>query len=232
MSRRNKLQKFAEVAGFTNVYENFYDPDAQLLHQGERIAMQGRWSVSHFKNDRPITLELACGKGEYTIGLAQIFPDQNFIGVDIKGARIWKGAKRALEYNVTNAAFLRTRIEHLQAFFAPEEISEIWIVFPDPFPRESKANRRLTSPAFIELYSRILTPGGIVHLKTDDDHLYEFTLEVVRADPRCKMVSQTPDVYSSALPHEALDIKTYYELKHLAEGRMIKYVSFRLGIDQ
>ena len=231
MSRRNKLQKFAEVAGFANVYENFGDAEAQLLHRGELVSTQGRWSSAHFTNSHPITLELACGKGEYTLGLAQMFPGQNFIGVDIKGARIWKGAKRALELNLMNAAFLRTRIEQLQMFFAPGEISEIWIVFPDPFPRDSKANRRLTSPQFLEIYSRIIAPGGVVHLKTDDDHLYTYTLHVVRTHPQCELLSERANVYSGILVHDALEIRTFYELKHLAEGKTIKYVSFRLRGD-
>ena len=232
MSRRNKLQKFAEVAGFANVYQNFDVPQDQLTCCGELVSMKGRWAQKQFKNQNPVILELACGKGEYTLGLAQLHPDRNFIGVDIKGARIWKGARRALEKEIQNVAFLRTRIEQLQSFFAPGEIAEIWIVFPDPFPRESKASRRLTSPHFLDLYSQIMKPGGIVHLKTDDAQLFQYTLEVVRADDRCQLLFKSDDVYVDELSDETLDIKTFYELKHLAEDRKIKYLSFRLGMEQ
>jgi tRNA (guanine-N7-)-methyltransferase len=228
MSRRNKLQKFAEVAALRNVYENFGEQQGQLTCCGEPVSMPGRWAEVHFQNQNPITLELACGKGEYTIGLAQQFPDRNFIGVDIKGARIWKGARRAIDLGISNAAFLRTRIELLGQFFAPGEISEMWIVFPDPFPRESKANRRLTSPLFLNIYRTVLRPDGIIHLKTDDDHLYKYTLEVIASDPQCELLYHDDDIYAHELPSSELDLKTFYEIQHLAKGKTIKYIRFRL----
>jgi len=228
MSRRNKLQKFAEVAQYPNVYESFDVNDAILTKCGDQFTMRGKWG-EHFHNSCPITLELACGKGEYTNGLAARFLDRNFIGVDIKGARIWKGARRALQDGLTNAAFLRTRIERLSVFFAQGEVAEIWIVFPDPFPRESKSNRRLTAPGFFDIYRKILVPGGICHLKTDDEHLYQFTLEVIAADVRCKLLYHDADIYATPLYTPELDIKTFYEVQHLASGKKIKYVQFSLG---
>lgn len=228
MSRRNKLQKFAEVAAFRNVYENFGNPEQTLTWCGQQIAIRGRWAEHCFNNSKPITLELACGKGEYTVGLAQQCPDHNFIGVDIKGARIWKGARRALELGLLNAAFLRTRIEQSDRFFSAGEVSEIWIVFPDPFPRDSKANRRLTSPHFIEIYRRILKPGGLVHLKTDDAHLYEYTLDVIRSLDYCTLQYHSADIYREPLPFPELGIQTFYEVQHLAQAKQIKYVRFSL----
>lgn len=229
MSRRNKLQKFAEVAACRNVYESFDVNHASLTCCGEQFLMSGKWAELHFQDTQPITLELACGKGEYTVGLAERFSDRNFIGVDIKGARIWKGARRALQQELPNAAFLRTRIERLNVFFAPAEVSEIWIVFPDPFPRESKSNRRLTAPYFLDIYRNVMGPGGIVHLKTDDKNLYHYTLEVIAADARCAILYYDDDIYAKALPAEELDIKTFYETQHLAAGKKIKYVRFSLG---
>ena len=180
MSRRNKLLKFAQIAEFPNVYENFSVSEPKLLGTGsEEVDLRGKWGAVHFANNNPITLELACGRGEYTLGLSQAFPDRNFIGVDIKGARIWKGAKQALEQDLTNACFLRTRIEAIDHFFAPSEIDEIWITFPDPFPREGQKNRRLVAPVFLDLYRKILRPGGTVHLKTDNTGLFMYALEVI-----------------------------------------------------
>ena len=229
MSKRNKLQKFAEIAAFQHVYENFDPASRSLTCCGAEVAMSGRWRSEHFKNDNPITLELACGKGEYTVGLAQMFPDRNFIGVDVKGARIWKGAGKAIELKLRNAAFLRTRIEMLGGFFAQEEIDEIWIVFPDPFPRESKANRRLTSPQFLNIYQNILKQQGVVHLKTDDTNLYMFTLETIASFAGARLLEHNDNIYAHELPLPELGIRTFYERQHLAAGKTIKYVRFALG---
>jgi tRNA (guanine-N7-)-methyltransferase len=187
---------------------------------------RGTWGDTYFKNQHPIILELACGKGDYTVALAKEHPDQNFIGVDIKGARMWKGAGWALDMSMNNVAFLRTRIEFIDRFFAPGEVSSIWITFPDPF--EGKINRRLTSNPFLERYRRILKPGAILHLKTDSWLLYEFTLEVIHADPRCCVVYANPDIYRGPLDFPELAHKTYYEGKHLADGRTIKYIQFTI----
>ena len=229
MSKRNKLQKFAELLTFPNVYENFNPMEPQLYGiNGEPVSMKGEWASKHFGNDNPITLELACGRGEYTLGLAQQNPHRNFIGLDVKGARIWKGARIALEKGLKNAAFLRIRIEQVANFFEPGEVSEIWITFPDPFLRKSKANRRLTAPRFLDAYKKVLRPGGLIHLKTDEPNLYEFTLEVLAEYPGAGILYQEEDIYSKPLPVPELELKTYYERMHLEEGKTIKYVRFRL----
>jgi tRNA (guanine-N7-)-methyltransferase len=229
MRKRNKLQKFAELSGFPNVYENF-DPARPELSAagGVELQMAGQWAARHFGNDRPITLELACGRGEYTLGLARMYPQRNFIGMDIKGARIWKGANIALRENLSNAAFLRARIELIERFFAPGEVSEIWITFPDPFLRDSKTNRRLTNPRFLDTYRRLLVPDGTVHLKTDSPELYEFTLETLAAFPGAHILAQNDDIYAGPLPLPELALKTFYENMHLAERKTIKYVGFEL----
>ena len=176
MSKRDKLQKFAELLSYPNVYENFNPMAPQLTGiNGEPVEMKGRWSEKHFHNDNPIVLELACGRGEYTLGMGRISPNRNFIGVDVKGARIWKGAGAALEENLENVAFLRTRIEQLSLFFEPGDVSEIWITFPDPLLRESKAIRRLTTLRILDTYKKSLLPDGLIHLKTDLPNLYDLT---------------------------------------------------------
>ncbi len=229
MSRRNKLEKFAELLIFPNVYECFDPTDPHLIGlHGEKADLRGQWAAQHFQNDRPIVLELACGRGEYTLGLARRCPERNFIGVDIKGARIWKGARIALQEELKNAAFLRIRIEQIAAFFAPGEVSEIWITFPDPFLRKSKANRRLTSPPFLGEYRKILRPEGRIHLKTDAPNLYEYTLQVLSDTEAATMLYHDDDIYRRALPVSGLEIKTYYERMHLQEGKTIKYVQFSL----
>ncbi len=228
MSRRNKLLKFAEILSFPNVYEQ-YDMGSPLLTlgQGHRLEMKGDWAAGHFRNDHPVVLELACGKGDYTLGLARQAADRNFIGVDVKGARIWRGAKSALEEGLSNVAFLRSRIEHLTDFFAHREIEEIWITFPDPFLRKGKENRRLTAPAFLERYAALLKPGGTVHLKTDDKTLYAYTLEVLAGQSQFACLLHCEDIYAGTLPMPELDIKTFYERQHLAAGKSIKYVRFQ-----
>ncbi len=229
MARKNKLRKFAEILSFPNVYECYDVQHPTLVGAGmQPVQLQGRWQEQHFQNQHPITLELACGGGEYTVGLARRFPDRNFIGVDVKGSRLWTGAKLALEEGLSNAAFLRTRIEIIGHFFAPGEVAEIWITFPDPFPRASKENRRLTSAYFHDKYRQILHAGGVVHLKHDDPDFYQFTLDTIAADPRCHLIYQNDDIYAGPLPFPELEIQTLYEGKHLAAGRKIKYVRYTL----
>lgn len=225
MSKKNKLFKFAEMATFGNVYQN-YDTQTPVVVNGagEEVVVRGAWAA-HFGNSNPITLELACGGGEYTLGLGAMYPHRNFVGVDIKGARIWKGARVALERDMGNVAFLRTQIENLAAFFERGEIAEIWITFPDPFLRLSKAQKRLTSARFIEIYRQLLPSGAPVHLKTDDDTLYAFTLETI-AETGCTLLYEHPNIYSIPLPFAELAVKTYYEQMHLAAGKTIKYVRF------
>ena len=227
MGRKNKLKRFAEVASFPNVFESV-PTQATFLSNQEGICqdLRGNWSGSHFENDHPLILELACGKGDYTLALAKEHAENNYIGVDIKGSRIWKGAKTALETALQNVAFLRTRIEFIERFFDKEEVDQIWITFPDPF--EGKPNRRLTSAPFLERFRSILKKGGIVHLKTDSKLLYEFTLEVIHSDPNCKVLYANPDIYSMPLAFPELDHKTFYEIQHLGIGRTIKYIRYTI----
>jgi len=228
MGRKNKLQRFADVATFPNVFEIVEGEKAVVTNgQGTPMDMKGLWSSHYFKNHHPLILELACGKGEYTLALAQQYPDRNFLGLDIKGARIWKGAKRGIAEQINKAAFLRTRIEFIEYFFAPGEVETIWITFPDPF--EGKITRRLTSLPFLDRYRKIIKPGGSIKLKTDSELLYEFTLEVIKDDPRCKLIYSNPDIYSGPLYDPILEQKTYYEMKHLAEGKKITYIEFTIG---
>jgi len=228
MGRKNKLKRFADVATFPNVFEIAEGEKFTVTNgAGEPLKISGNWNSIFFKNNHPLILELACGKGEYTLALATQDPDHNFVGVDIKGARIWIGARKGLAEKMTNVAFLRTRIEFIEHFFSPGEVESIWITFPDPFA--GKPNRRLTSIPFLDRYRKFLKPGGIVHLKTDSELLYEFTLEVIQSDPLCKIIYSNPDIYNGPLYDPILEQKTYYEMKHLAEGKKITYTKFTIS---
>lgn len=211
---KDKLKKFAEIATFDNVYE---------LEAGEPL--KGQWAKAHFKNENPVVLELACGKGEYTVNLAKHFPQKNFIGIDYKGNRIWRGAKTAIEEEIPNVAFLRIQIEKILDYFENGEIDEIWITFPDPQPQLSREKKRLTAPAFLARYRQILKAQGCVNLKTDDDGIYAYTLEKI-AELQSPVHKQTNDLYHSDLADEVLSIKTYYEKKYLLVDKNINYVQF------
>ncbi len=211
---KDKLRKFAEIETFANVYE---------LDAGK--SLKGKWSKMHFKNDAPLVLELACGKGEYTVNLAQLFPEKNFIGIDYKGNRIWRGAKTAIEESIHNVAFLRIQIEHILDYFDADEVSEIWITFPDPQPQISREKKRLTAPRFLEKYKVILQESSPINLKTDNDDFYAFTLETIE-QLGLKLHVRTEDLYRSDLVDEVLAIKTYYEKKYLAHDKNINYVRF------
>lgn len=228
MGRRNKLQKFAELITFPNVYENMHqdDPDntSLLAATNKSIVMKGKWMPNHFQNSNPLILELACGRGEYGIALAQQYSDQNFIGVDVKGARIWQGARIAAAANLDNVAFLRTRIEMIDRFFDHQEVSEIWITFPDPFLKDSKSDRRLTSAPFLARYKNIIRDGGLIHLKTDDPTLYDYSMETLQECPFITIDYHCDDIYAQALEFDVLEYKTYYEKMHLQKGRTIKYI--------
>ena len=217
---KNKLKKFGEMDTFSNVFQY---PYSVLMQQG--FPLKGKWHTDFFGNGNPIVLELGCGKGEYTVGLAKRFPDRNFIGVDIKGARMWTGAKQAVTDNMPNVAFVRTNIELIASFFAPGEVSEIWITFPDP--QMKKTNKRLTSVRFLNLYRRILEPGGIINLKTDSPFLYTYTRELVRLNGLPVEVD-TDDLYASGMADDILEIRTFYEQQWLARGLTIKYLRWRL----
>lgn len=227
---KNKLKKFREIRLFDFVFEN---PDPKqpkmLRHESEEVNFSGRWGKDFFKNEHPLILELACGRGEYTVQLAETYPDKNFIGLDVKGARIWQGANLVHEKSLHNAAFLRTRIEQIGLFFGKQEIDEIWITFPDPFSRESKENKRLTSSAFLQRYKPLLKPGAILHLKTDDEGLYTFTLEVLSAMEGANILFHHHDIYSGDLAFPELAHKTYYERAHLQAGKTIKYIRFTIN---
>lgn len=189
--------------------------------------IKGKWRENFFKNDFPITLELACGRGEYTIGLARLFSDRNFIGVDIKGERIWKGSSIALQDQLHNVGFLRTQILTIETFFAPAEVNEIWLTFPDPRPRKRDIKRRLTSPRFMDMYKNLLQKGGYLRLKTDNTQLFEYTLEQVHGRSDIIDLAYTADVYNSVLEKECFDIKTRYEQEFSQKGEKIKYLRFR-----
>lgn len=226
---KNKHKKFTDLDSFSNVYQNFNPMDPKLqTANGEIIDRKGDWAKGHFKNDNPIVLELACGMGHYAVALARKYPNKNFIGIDIKGARIWQGAKIGLDENLPNLAFLRTRIEQIELFFDKNEIDEIWITFPDPFLRKSRSNKRLTSPPFLNRYRNIIKKGALIQLKTDSQELYLFTDETLREDEKVKILYQNPDIYSKTLDFEELEIKTYYEKKHLANGLKITYTRFTI----
>ncbi len=229
MSRRNKLWRFAQL----QTYANYYEAKAPQHHEvvgkdGAPIDLRGRWARDHFRNDRPLTLELACGRGEYALALARAHPGRNFVGVDVKGARIYLGATEARDEELPNVAFLRTRIEDLDHFFAVGEVAEIWITFPDPFLKAGSENRRLTSPRFWVNYARVLAHGGLLHLKTDDDTLYEYSRHADVQSEFFALTEDHADVYAEpTLPHPELVHQTHYEGKHLKAGRTIKWLSWR-----
>lgn len=216
---KNKLQKFAEMETFPNVFQC---PAKELE---DNFKLKGKWN-EYFGNSNPIVLELGCGKGEYTVELARLFPNKNFIGIDIKGARMWTGAKQALLNDDKNVAFLRTNIEMITSFFSENEISEIWITFPDP--QMKKVRKRLTSTSFMERYQKIMKENGIIHLKTDSPFLYTYTKLMVEKNKYLVNFS-TDDLYHSSWNNEILSIKTHYEKQWLSRGLTIKYIQFHLS---
>ena len=219
----SKLEKFAEVSRFENCTAFHFSE----LQKG--FSLKGKWQEMMFHNNNPLVLELGCGQGEYTVGLSKAHPEKNFIGVDIKGNRIWTGAKTCIENHITNAAFLRTRIDFIEHCFLPGEVSEIWITFPDPQPQKPRAKKRLTHPLFLNRYKKILQPGGLVHLKTDSTSLYEYTLEVIQ-EHKLPMFWHTNDLYVTCPPdrRELIEITTYYEKLFHGKGENIKYIAFSL----
>ncbi|HRG38703.1 MAG TPA: tRNA (guanosine(46)-N7)-methyltransferase TrmB [Bacteroidia bacterium] len=221
---KRKLKKFAEVSAFENCFFLSFEGSKE-----EGLPLKGKWHKEYFKNNHPIVVELGCGKGEYTVGLAKRFPEKNFIGVDIKGNRIWTGAKTAIENKMSNVAFIRTRIDFIESCFSKGEVDEIWITFPDPQPQKTRVRNRLTNMMFINRYKIILKDGGYVNLKTDNEPFYEFTKEVI-AENNLKLIDSTNDLYAdTAVRDEALtNIKTYYEKKFSDLGFKICYLKFQL----
>lgn len=245
---KNKLARWNELATFDKVIQPEIDDVSTKDHP-----VKGTWGKNIFKNNNPIILELGCGKGEYTIGLASRFPDNNYIGIDIKGARMWRGAKTANDQNLINVAFLRTRIEFINSFFSTDEIDEIWITFPDPHPGGKNSNKRLTSPRFLNSYRAFLKNNGLVHLKTDNTELFEYTKRVV-SNNNLQIIFTTSDLYSGnfnvnpiisqnkspsgnlgtidSFQNDILSIRTHYERIFLEKGLKINYLSFKLEKDK
>lgn len=222
---KRKLLKFAENATFTH----FFQPTWEELQVG--FPMQGRWATDYFRNDHPLILEVGCGKGEYTVGLATKYPGKNFIGVDKKGARMWRGAKTTQEGNLPNVAFIRALAENLPQLFGPEEVDEIWITFPEPQPNSPRAKKRFTSRQFLDRYKKFLKPGGIVHLKTDNDSLFRYTLDIIKDDGH-ELLFSTENIYEQTDDteiYDVLQVRTHYESLWLEQGLTIKYLRFRMG---
>ena len=219
---KNKIRRFQENETFVCLVQPAFDEIFRKDHK-----LKGRWREDFLKNSHPICLELGCGRGEYTVALGQRNPETNYIGIDIKGARMWRGAKTATEYNLVNVGFLRTRIEFINSFFAPGEVDEIWITFPDPQLKKGREKKRLTAPGFLSLYAKFLKPDGVIHLKTDSQRLHEYTKTVVALNS-LPVEECNADIYGTGLADETLSVKTAYESRYLAEGLPITYIRFRL----
>ena len=226
---KDKLKRWAENKTFANVFEPELLP---IIRQGATF-MKGQWHSDFFKNNNPIVIELGCGKGEYTVGLAKNNPHINYIGIDVKGHRFHKGAKEALENNMTNVAFLRARVEFIEAFFAQNEVAEVWLTFSDPQPQDHEGKRRITSPYYIEKYKKFVQPGGIIHIKHDNPDVYSKAMrELPQAGYTIEIAND--DIYGSFMQTQSeemqqiLNIRTYYEQMWLDEGRKIKYIRFRI----
>ncbi|UII25253.1 tRNA (guanosine(46)-N7)-methyltransferase TrmB [Fulvivirga maritima] len=215
---RGKLARFAANAERKNVIE----PGKPILEE-----IKGHWHQRYFENENDITLELACGRGEYTIGLSRMFPEKNFIGIDLKGDRIWKGSGIALEEGLDNVGFLRVHILELEKYFVPQEVADIWITFPDPRPRDRDEKRRITHSRYLDIYKGILKHDGNIFFKTDNTGLFEYTLEVLKERKDIKDLVYTFDLYHSELKEECYDIRTRYEKKFSEEGHDIKYLRFK-----
>ena len=235
MSNKNKLNRFADVAKFENVLEPALKDVIDDKNGGAILPhpIKGNWRKEFFKNDKPLVLELACGGGEYTVALARQNPNINYLGVDIKGARLWKGAKIALDEGLNNAGFLRTRIDFITSFFEKDEVDEIWITFPDPQPQKNRARKRLTSPMFINRYKEFIKPEASVHLKHDNDFFFNYTLEQIE-ECNYDLEFASHDIYTeldqieNEKLREILQTKTYYEQKFAEIGHIIKYLRFKI----
>ena len=221
MGSKNKLKRFAENETFSNVIQ----PTREAILKG--FEFKGAWN-SFFKNDNPIVLELGCGKGEYTVGLAKLNPDKNYIGIDIKGARFWRGAKTALEEGLTNVAFIRTQIELIDDLFAGGEVSEIWITFPDPQIKYKRTKHRMTNEAFLKKYQKILKTNGLVHLKTDSEFMHGYTLGLLHGLGYTVEYANHNVYNNEGSSEEVLKIKTFYENQYLEERKPITYIKFRV----
>lgn len=232
---KNKLKRFKAMESFENVLQPKLEDVLIERHKGERKdhSMKGHWRELFFQNNKPLVLELGCGGGEYSVGMGRKFPEKNFLGIDIKGARIYKGARVALKEGLDNVGFLRTRIDFITSFFEEGEVDEIWITFPDPQPESRRARKRLTSKMFIDRYRHFLKKDGIVHLKTDSTSLYEFTMEEIE-EHGYELLLNTSDLYNEIIndldpdTRDILEIKTFYEELFSSKGHTIKYIKFRI----
>lgn len=223
MGSKNKLKRFRENEKFENVIQ----PSREELTDGS-FKLKGKWSQNFFKNDNPVVLELGCGKGEYTVALARQNPDKNFIGIDIKGARFWRGAKTAIEENLDNVAFVRTQIELIEYVFAAREVSEIWITFPDPQIKYKRTKHRLTNTDFLQRYKNILKEEGLMHLKTDSEFMHGYTLGLLHGEGH-EILYAHHDIYKNEYsPKEVTGIQTFYEKQYLEEGKPITYIQFKI----
>jgi len=221
---KNKLMRFAE----NKTFEHFFQPSFEELIKG--FPLKGKWHTDFFGNYNPIIIELGCGKGEYTVSLAERYPDKNFIGIDKKGARIWRGGKTSKENGMRNVAFIRTQIEQIGHIFGPDEVAEIWITFPEPQPRNAKAKKRFTSPQFAERFKQLLKPDGIIHLKSDSDLFYDYTLSVIN-EYQHELLYSNNDLYQNLDDPKVQDViavQTFYEKMWLAQGCKIKYLEYQL----
>jgi tRNA (guanine-N7-)-methyltransferase len=221
---KRKLERFAENATFSH----FFQPSWEELTEG--FSLRGKWNVDFFNNSNPVIIEMGCGKGEYTVDLSQKYPEKNFIGIDKKGARMWRGAKTSKEIESPNVAFVRTRAENINMVFGIAEVDEIWITFPEPQPNSPRHSKRFTSPEFINRYSKLLKPGGIIHLKTDSDLFYNYTLEVIQEGGH-HILYNNSNLYANPGDPEVKDVievQTHYEKIWLSQGSTIKYLKFRL----
>lgn len=223
---KNKLRKWAEMEDYAHVIQPRFEDVFKKDHE-----LKGKWRENFFASDNPIILELGCGKGEYTTAMAGKYPDKNFLGIDIKGARIWKGAKTAGRLALGNVGFLRTRIELIESFFAKEEVDEIWITFPDPQLKKRRNKKRLTGARFINHYRSFLKRDGLIHLKTDSRELYDYTLELIRENG-IQLISNTGNLYAQKNIDDVLSIRTHYEQIFLDAGKDITYICFRPDIDK
>lgn len=223
MGSKNKLRRFRENEQFDNVVQ----PSREELTQ-DNYPLKGKWQSDFFKNNNPIVLELGCGKGEYSVALAQVYPEKNFIGVDIKGARFWRGAKTGIEENISNLGFIRTQIELVDHIFAENEIDEIWITFPDPQIKYKRTKHRLTNSEFLQKYKYILKPEGIVNLKTDSEFMHGYTLGLLHGEGH-EILHANHDVYKNVYsPKEVTGIQTFYEKQYLEQGKPITYIQFKI----
>ncbi|WP_430399903.1 tRNA (guanosine(46)-N7)-methyltransferase TrmB [Flavobacterium sp.] len=223
MGSKNKLKRFKENETFANVFQ----PSREEVVSGE-FPLKGKWKSDFFKNDNPVVLELGCGKGEYSVGLAKLNPNKNFIGIDIKGARFWRGAKTAIEENMSNVAFVRTQIELIEHCFAKDEVDEIWITFPDPQIKYKRTKHRMTNATFLENYKKVLKPNGLMHLKTDSEFMHGYTLGLLHGAGH-EVIYANHNVYKNeGAPEEVTSIQTFYEGQYLEINKAITYIQFRI----